>query len=88
LKQPKEIATFLATFCFSSFKTWFVEGILRFQNWFDVAVLGFKIELCGRHFGLFGLGDNSGYFLKNWGIFFSNLLVTLKPKQLGIFISF
>jgi hypothetical protein len=25
----------------SSFKTWFVVGILRFQKWFDVDVLGF-----------------------------------------------
>jgi hypothetical protein len=33
----------------SSFKTWFVVGILRFQKWFDV--LGFKIEFCCRYFG-------------------------------------
>jgi hypothetical protein len=29
----------------SSFKTWFVVGILKFQKWFDVDVLGFPIEL-------------------------------------------
>jgi hypothetical protein len=59
-----------------SFKTWFVTGILRFQKWFGVEVLGFQIELCCRYCGLFGLGDCLGYFLKNW-VLFSNLLVTL-----------
>jgi hypothetical protein len=29
----------------SSFKTWFVVGILRFQELFDVHVLGFQVEL-------------------------------------------
>jgi hypothetical protein len=43
----------------------------------DVDVLGFQIELCCREFGLFKIGDCLGYFLKNWVIFFSNLLVTL-----------
>ncbi len=28
-------------FLASSFKTWFVEGILRFQKWFDVDILDF-----------------------------------------------
>jgi hypothetical protein len=37
----------------SSFKTWFVVGILRFQKWFDVDVFGFQIELCCIYFGLF-----------------------------------
>jgi hypothetical protein len=59
------MAKFLATFCFSSFKTRFAEGILRFQKWFDVDVLGFQIELCSRKIALFWLGDSSGYFLKN-----------------------
>jgi hypothetical protein len=35
------------------FKPWFVVGILRFQKWFDVDVLGIQVELCCRHFGLF-----------------------------------
>ncbi len=60
----------------SSFITWFVVGILRFQKRSDVDVLGFQIKICCRHFGLFWLGDCLGYFLKNWAIF-SNLLVTL-----------
>jgi hypothetical protein len=33
----------------------FVVGILSFQKWFDVDVLGFQIELCCRYLGLFGL---------------------------------
>jgi hypothetical protein len=32
-----------------------VVGILRFQKWFDVNVLGFQTELCCRYFGLFDL---------------------------------
>jgi len=36
----------------SSFKVWFVVGILRFQKWFVVDVLGFQIELCCRYFGI------------------------------------
>jgi hypothetical protein len=55
----------------SSFKAQFVVGILRFQQWFDVDLLGFQIE----HFGLFAI-ETLGYFLKNWGIF-SYHLVTL-----------
>jgi len=58
------------------FKTQFVVGISRVQKWFDVDVLGFQIKLCCRYFGL---GDCLGYFLKNWAIFFSNLLGTLGP---------
>jgi hypothetical protein len=54
----------------SSFKTWFVVGILGFQKWSYVVVLGFQIELCCRYFGLFCLGDFLSYFLKNWAIFF------------------
>jgi hypothetical protein len=38
----------------SSFKTWFIVGILRFQKCFDVDALGFQIELICRYFGLFG----------------------------------
>ncbi len=47
------MATFCATFLpkliyyifteISSFKTWFVAGILRFQKWFDVDVLYFLV---------------------------------------------
>jgi hypothetical protein len=40
-----------------------------FQKWFDVDILGFQIELCCRHFGLFWIGDCLGYFLKNRAIF-------------------
>jgi hypothetical protein len=61
----------------SSFRTWFVVGISRFQKWFDVDVYGFQNELCCRYFGIFWLGDCLSYFLKNWVIFFSNLLVPL-----------
>jgi hypothetical protein len=45
----------------SSYKTWFVVGILRFQKWFDVDVLGFQIELCCRYFGFFWLRNFLGY---------------------------
>jgi len=37
----------------SSFKTWFIVGILRFQKFFDVDALGFQIELICRYFDLF-----------------------------------
>jgi hypothetical protein len=30
------------------FKTWFVDGILRFLEWFDLDVLDFQIALCCR----------------------------------------
>jgi hypothetical protein len=46
------MATFWATFCLSKFIK-FVVGILRFQKWFDVDVLGFQIQLCCRYSGLF-----------------------------------
>ncbi len=57
------MVTFWVTFCLgkfitfwlevSSFNTWFVVGILRFQKWFDVDVFGYQNELCCRYFGLF-----------------------------------
>jgi len=55
----------------------FVLGILMFQKWFGVFVLGFQIALCCRYFDIFWIGNFLGYFLKNRVIFFSNLLVTL-----------
>jgi hypothetical protein len=90
------MSIFWATFCLckyitfftilSSFKTWFIVGILRFQKQCDVNVLDFQIELCCRYFGILWLRDSLGYFLKNWAIF-SNLLVTLTTIKLepGIF---
>jgi hypothetical protein len=37
----------------STFKAWFVVGILRVRKWFDVDVLGFQIEFRCRYFGIF-----------------------------------
>jgi hypothetical protein len=54
----------------------FVVGILRFQKWFGVYILGFQIALCCTYFGLFWLGDLLGYFLKN-------ILVTLYGLVMG-----
>jgi hypothetical protein len=48
---------------------WFVAGILRFQKWFDVDVLGFQIELCCRYFGLFLTGRLFGLFFEKFGFF-------------------
>ncbi len=64
-KQIYDIFTYI-----SSFKTWFVVGILRFWKWFDVDVLGFQIHPCCRYFGLFWLGNFLGYSLKNLANFF------------------
>ncbi len=58
-----------------------LQVILRFQKWSYVVVLGFQIERCCRYFGLFCLGDFLSYFLKNWAIFFSDLLVTLAKSK-------
>ncbi len=71
----------------SSFKTWFVVGILRFQKWFDVGVLGFQIELCCRYFGLFCLGYFLGYSLKNifWSPWFYLSSINEKFRLLKVF---
>ncbi len=61
----------------SSFITWFVVGILRFQKWFDVDVLGCQIELSCRFFWPFLIWQLFGLFFEKFGNFFSNLLVTL-----------
>jgi hypothetical protein len=46
------MATFWATFD-KTIKTWFVEGVLRFQKWFDVDVLDLALLLIFWHcFGL------------------------------------
>jgi hypothetical protein len=55
MKKPKEMATFYDTFLLkhtlnifayiSSFKTWFVANILRFQKCFEVDVSDFQTEL-------------------------------------------
>jgi hypothetical protein len=68
----------------SSFKAWFVVGILRFQKWFVVDVLGFQIELCCRYFGFFFTRPLFGLFLENLAIF-SNLLVTLARADVSAF---
>ena len=60
----------LLHFHLNIFKTLFVVGILRFQKWFGVDVLGFQIELCCRYFGLFWLGNSLGYFFGKLGNFF------------------
>ncbi len=39
----------------SSFKTWFVVGMVRFQKCFDVDVLGFQIYLRGWYLGHFSV---------------------------------
>jgi hypothetical protein len=62
----------------------FVVGILRFQKWFDVDVLDFKIELCCRHFGLFAW-RLFGLLFKKFGNFY-NLLVTLVTKVIRTFM--
>jgi hypothetical protein len=49
----------------SSFKTWFVVGILRFKKWFDV--LGIQIELCCRYVGLFFTWQLFGSFFEKFG---------------------
>jgi hypothetical protein len=63
--------------------------ILVSQNWFDVDILHFQIQISFKfckYFGIFGLGDCFGYFLQNWAIFL-NLLVTLfKGQKLTIFV--
>jgi hypothetical protein len=65
----------------SSFKTWFVIGILRFQKWFDVDVLGFQNELLAFFtWNLFGL------LFEKLGKFFSNLLVTLFAGKAGAYL--
>jgi hypothetical protein len=55
------------------FKTWFAEGILRFQKWFNVDILDFQLELSSKYFGFFGLKAFFGQFLKNWAIIFQKL---------------
>jgi len=81
MKEPKNNGDFLGYFLFkqiyyiftkiSSFKTWFVVGILRFQKWFDVDVLDFQIEFCHINFSLFlDLATFWGYSLKNLANFF------------------
>ncbi len=60
----------------SSFKVWFDVGILRFQKWFVVDVLGFQIELCHRYFDLFWLGQLFGLFFEKNGNF---LLIFWSP---------
>jgi hypothetical protein len=42
--------------------------ILVSQNWFDVDILNFQIQISFKfckYFGIFGLGDCFGYFLTN-----------------------
>jgi hypothetical protein len=80
------MATFGATFCLSKFITflWFVVGILRFQNWFDVDVLDFLIELCCRYFGFFLTWPTFWAILWKIWQFFSNLLVTLSASGLRL----
>ncbi len=79
------MVTFWATFWLNKFIAFslkkqfqnIVARILGFQKWFDIDVLAFQMKLCCRYFGIFWLGDCLGYFLNNWAIFFSKLLVTL-----------
>jgi hypothetical protein len=60
-----------------------VVGILRFQKWFVLDVLGFQIELCCRYFGLFLTWQRFGlFFEKKLANFFSNLLVRLQKTFL------
>jgi hypothetical protein len=63
-----------------------VVGILRFQKWFDVDVLGFQIELCCRYFDLFF--DLKTVWATFWKIgqffLFKTLLVTLRRQVDGI----
>jgi hypothetical protein len=85
------MVTFWATFCLSkiitfhlnsSFKTWFVGGILRFQKWLLVDVVGFQIKLCCRYFGLFGAWRLFGLLFEKLGNFFfkSVFLVLCDPS--------
>jgi hypothetical protein len=64
----------------SSFKTWFVISILRFQKWFNVDALGFQIELICRYFDLFVWNTVWATFWKKWAIF-SKVLVTLSTVK-------
>jgi len=64
----------------SSFKAWFVVGILRFQKWFVVDVLGFQIELFCRYFGLLLTWQLFGQFF--WKIWYFFLIFWSPWKEL------
>jgi hypothetical protein len=60
----------------SSFKAGLVEGIFRFQKWFDEDVLDFQLSFDGDILAFFWLGSCFGSsFSKIWAFF--NILVTL-----------
>jgi hypothetical protein len=71
---------------FGATKTWFVVGILRFQKWFDVDILGFQIELCCRFFGLFVWETFWAiFFLIFWSPWYAvQCAGTIQGKEVGI----
>ncbi len=75
-KYPKN-NTILAAFCFrnfcyvftqmSSFKTWFVLGILKLQRGIEVDILDFLVKHWCRYLGFFGLETTLTNFSKKIG---------------------
>ncbi len=57
----------------SSFKTWLVVAIFRFQNLFDVDVFDFQIDLWCGYFGIFSSATVLATFPNIWQYFFQTI---------------
>jgi hypothetical protein len=68
MKEPKEMATILATFNSSNFFT-ISRQYDVLKHGLMLMFLDFKIELSCKYFGTIWLGNCFGYFLKIWVIF-------------------